>query len=208
MLPGAATPPQQASFSGWNCQPLWDLRCALGVSSSKPCCRDSKAQVEFQEFGIPAKSSQLVVLGPFPSTLDPNTLHSPGLHPLPYTAISPPRNSAQMNNWSMEHQEWAMKPGDEVRKGLGSFSESSHPALGFVGHSAALEPPSHLACCRGSLGAQRAPTYLSNEKQRPQFSQAEIQSRTLCSVGLVCLALVTSSVKWKPILSSLPRLRR
>lgn len=71
MLPDAATPPQQASLSGWNSQPLWDLRCALGVSCSKPCCRDSKAQVEFQQFGIPAESSRFVVLGPFSSTLDP-----------------------------------------------------------------------------------------------------------------------------------------
>ena len=155
MLPGAATPPQQASLSGWNSQPLRDLRCALGVSSSKPCCRDSKAQVEFQEFGIPAKSSQLVVLGPFPSTLDPNTLHSPGLHPLPYTAISPPRSSAQMTSWSMEHQKWAMKPGDEVKKGLGSFSGSSSPC----------PRPCWPLCC---LGTTQPPCLLQREPGCPK----------------------------------------
>lgn len=80
-------------------------------------------------------------------------------------------------------------------RGWGPFQSLPHPTLGLVGHSAALEPPSHLACCRRSLGAQRVPTYRSNKKQMPQFSQAEIQGRILCSVGLVCLALVASSVK-------------
>lgn len=84
--------PRQASLPGWNSQPLWDLRCATGVSCSKSCCRVSKAQVDFQEFGIPAKIFQLVVRDPLPSTLDPNTFHSPGLHPLQYAVKSPPSN--------------------------------------------------------------------------------------------------------------------
>lgn len=51
-------------------------------------------------FGIPAKSSQLAVLGPLPSTLAPNIHHSPGLSCLHFAVKSPHGSLAWMNNWS------------------------------------------------------------------------------------------------------------